>query len=317
MSAPLALETVGLTKRYGDHLALDGLDLKVEAGQVVGFLGPNGAGKTTALTTILGLTKPTEGRVRLFGEDAHEAGPALRARIGWLAQDPRVHGHLTAREALRHALALTTRLRGPEAEVRIDEALALAGLEALADRRAAGFSGGERQRLGLAQAWIHHPELLILDEPAASLDPMGRRDVLAILKRLRGRTTTLFSTHLLEDVERIADSVAILDRGRLRLQAPLAEVHRAGAGGRYRLTVRGDAMERLAVLAQQPWVAHVASDRDGEDTIVRVDVRDEARAETELLPLLTETRSVRVRAFGAETDRLEDVFVRLFDGSAA
>jgi ABC-2 type transport system ATP-binding protein len=317
VSARFALETIGLTKRYGDHLALDGLDLQVEAGQVVGFLGPNGAGKTTALTTLLGLTRPTAGRVRLFGADAEASGPAMRARIGWLAQDPRVHGHLTAREALRHALGLTTRLERREAEARIDEALALTGLEALADRRAAGFSGGERQRLGLAQAWIHRPELLILDEPAASLDPMGRRDVLAILEHLRGHTTILFSTHLLEDVERIADSVAILDRGRLRLQGPLEEVRRARAGARYRLTVRGDAMERLAVLAQQPWVAHVASDRDGEDTIVRVDVRDEARAETDLLPLLTETRTVRVRAFGAETDRLEDVFVRLFDGSPA
>ena len=317
MSVPLALRTDDLVKRYGGAAVLDGVDLRVARGTITGFLGPNGAGKTTTLKSILGLVRPDAGRIRLFGEDVATAGPALRSRVGWLAQEPRVHGHLTAREALRHALRLSRRTADDEAAERVEASLELVGLSDRADRTVRGFSGGERQRLGLAQAWIHRPELLILDEPAASLDPMGRRDVLRILERLRAETTILFSTHLLDDVERVADAVAILDRGRLRLQCSMDELRASTRGATYHLVVQGAAMARLARLAELPWIERVVTERNGTELDVRVHVRDERKAETELLAALTEGGDVRVRSFALERPRLEDVFVHLTEGNAA
>src|SRR6056297_2672104 len=294
MSVPLALRTDDLVKRYGGAAVLDGVDLRVARGTITGFLGPNGAGKTTTLKSILGLVPPDAGRIRLFGEDVATAGPALRSRVGWLAQEPRVHGHLTAREALRHALRLSRTTADDEAAERVEASLELVGLSDRADRAVRGFSGGERQRLGLAQAWIHRPELLILDEPAASLDPMGRRDVL-----------------------RVADAVAILDRGRLRLQCSMDELRASTQGATYHLVVQGEAMARLARLAELPWIERVVTDRNGTELDVRVHVRDERKAETELLAALTEGRDVRVRSFALERPRLEDVFVHLTEGNAA
>ena len=168
------IETKGLSKSYNGVQALKSLDLTVPRNSIFGFLGPNGAGKTTTMKLLLGLTRPTSGGGTLFGQDIVRDSVEIRKRVGYLAQYPRYYEHMTARGTLR----FTARFfyTGPKAEIeaRIAETLELVGLAGKADRPIQGFSGGERQRLGIAQAQINHPDLLILDEPAASLDPQGR-----------------------------------------------------------------------------------------------------------------------------------------------
>ena len=193
----IVIETKGLSKSYNGVAALKQLNLQVPKNSIFGFLGPNGAGKSTAIKLLLGLIRPTSGSGTVFGLDTVRKSPEIRTRVGYLAQDQRFYGHMTARETLR----FTARFfyTGPKAEIenRIDETLELVDLADKADRPVQGFSGGERQRLGIAQAQINYPDLLILDEPAAALDPQGRHDVLEILQRLRKYSTVSFSTHIL------------------------------------------------------------------------------------------------------------------------
>ena len=217
-----ALEIRGLSKSYGSKLALDHVDLSVEEGSIFGFLGPNGAGKTTTLRILAGLAKPTEGSVTLLGHDLARAGSELRAEIGFLPDVPGFYDWMNAREFLIFA----GKLFGVKAEAlgeRIAVLLELAGLGGVS-ARIGNYSRGMKQRLGGAQALINAPRLLLLDEPTSALDPMGRKEVLDMLASLRGRTTVFFSTHILADIERICDTVAILDQGHVAAQAPIEEL---------------------------------------------------------------------------------------------
>ena len=246
LSNQLVIETQGLSKSFGDTEALKSLNLSVPKNSIFAFLGPNGAGKTTTIKLLLGLARPTSGCAHIFGLDIIRNSADIRRRVGYLAQEPRYYEHMTARETLR----FTARFfySGPAAgvEARVAETLTLVGLEDKADRPVKGFSGGERQRLGIAQAQVNHPDLLILDEPAASLDPQGRHDVLEVMERLRKHTTIFYSTHILSDVQRVSDTVAILDRGRLIAQAPIDELL-AGSGTAYLLIVKGDVDTELLI----------------------------------------------------------------------
>ena len=183
--ASVVIETRGLSKSYGLVTALEPLDLSVQRGSIFGFLGPNGAGKSTTMKLLLGLVHPTGGSGSVFGNDIVSENFEIRKRAGYLAQSPRYYGHMTARQTLRFVARFF--YSGPESAIerRVGDSLSLVGLSDRADRRIGGFSGGELQRLGLAQAQINGAVLFILDEPALSLDPMGRRVVLAIMERSR------------------------------------------------------------------------------------------------------------------------------------
>jgi len=219
-SNPCVIQTTGLAKTYKGVQALQPLNLEVREHSICGFLGPNGAGKTTTIKLLLGLARPTGGSGRVFGLDIEKHNDEIRRRGGYLAQDPRFYEYMTARQTL----CFTARFfyEGPRAEIerRIAETLELVGLDDKADRPIKGFSGGERQRLGIAQAQVNYPDLLILDEPAASLDPIGRKDVLEVMERLRKHTTIFYSTHILDDVQRVSDTVIILNKGALVAQGP-------------------------------------------------------------------------------------------------
>jgi ABC-2 type transport system ATP-binding protein len=307
-----------LTKRYGGAngvLALDELDLDVPPGSVFGLLGPNGAGKTTTLRLLVGLAHPTRGTVAIDEGRIDPARPDRRLGIGVLDQDPRYYGWMRGRELVE----MVARLHGrpaAEARVRAAEVLERVGLADAANRRIGGYSGGMRQRLGIAQALVDRPRLLVLDEPVSSLDPEGRRDVLALIAELRETATVIFSTHVLTDIERICDRVAILDHGRLVTEAPLDELLARYALPLYRLvpeTGQDAGLARLATaLRSVPWVDRV--DVDG--VAMTVGVTDELVASRELLRAVV-AADVRLASFERVRPDLEDVFLRLVGRGSA
>ena len=313
MTAPMVISTQGLAKSYKGVRSLTGIDLKVEQHSIFGFLGPNGAGKTTTIKLLLGLARPTGGSASVFGLDIVKQSIAIRKRVGYLAQDPRFYDKMTARETLRFSARFFYKGPRDAVEQRVEETLELVGLSEKADRPTSGFSGGERQRLGIAQAQINHPDLLILDEPAAALDPMGRRDVLHVMERLRRHTTIFYSTHILDDVQRVSDAVAILNRGALVAQAPIGELL-SGGGLTYTLSVRGDGDGVGSRLADQPWVSSLSITGANGTRDLQISVNDEAAAEAHLLRLAMADSQVTVLEFGRTKHNLEEVFVDLVQG---
>src|SRR5512147_2543796 len=251
------IQTHDLSKSYKDVTALQSLNMNVAPHSIFGFLGPNGAGKTTTIKLLLGLARPTSGVASIFGMDTVRNSIEIRNRIGYLAQDPRYYDHMTARETLRFTASFFFRGPKQKIEARIEETLELVGLADKADRPIKGFSGGERQRLGIAQAQVNYPDLLILDEPAASLDPQGRHDVLEVMERLRKHTTVFYSTHILEDVQRVSDEVAILKQGELIAQAPIEQLLAGGGGIVYELVTKGAVEDARSRLSGQSWVSSV------------------------------------------------------------
>ncbi len=313
-SSSLVIETHGLSKHYDEVQALQALDLQVKEHSIFGFLGPNGAGKTTTIKLLLGLIQPTAGSGTIFDYDLQRESMEIRRRVGYLAQNPRYYDYMTARETLRFTARFF--FKGPAAaiEQRVAETLGLVGLEEKADRPIKTFSGGELQRLGIAQAQINYPDLLILDEPAASLDPQGRRDVLEVMERLRRYTTIFYSTHILDDVQRVSDTVAILNHGKLVAQAPIEELLAGSGGVIYQVGVKGPADETRARVSAQPWVASLTEKEYNGRNVWHVSVTDEAVAEAQLLRLILADAAVTVTDYGRQKYELEEIFLNIVEG---
>lgn len=313
------IQTNGLSKRFKEVEALKPLNLVVPANAIFGFLGPNGAGKSTTMKLLLGLIRPTAGSATIFGQDIVRDSLAIRAKIGYLPQQPHFYGHMTARETLRFTAECF--YRGPASKIddRVNEVLSLVGLENKADRPVKGFSGGERQRLGIAQAQINHPKLLILDEPAAALDPIGRRDVLNIMERLQDYATIFYSTHILDDVQQVSDTVAILNNGELVTQGPIESLLSGDGHVIYSVTMKGDLSQTRRRLAAQPWVSRIESaQKNGANqngaAQWQIGVTDELAAESLLLRLLLADQEVVVTEFSRKRYELEEVFISLVEG---
>jgi ABC-2 type transport system ATP-binding protein len=310
----LVIQTQGLSKSFGDIHALKSLNLQVPEKSIFAFLGPNGAGKTTTIKLLLGLTRPTSGGGTVFGQDIVRDSVDIRANVGYLPQDARFYEHMTARETLDYTAKFF--YKGPQSEIdkRVDEMVELVGLTGKADRPIKGFSGGERQRLGIAQAEINYPDLLILDEPAASLDPQGRRDVLAVMSRIRKYATIFYCTHILDDVQRVSDQVAIVNQWELITQAPIEELLSGTGEIVYSVTLRGDAASAYAHVDEQSWVSGIEASQRGDQTIWQVSVTDEAAAEDQLLSLLV-SAGLKVSDFGRKEYDLEDIFLSIVERS--
>ena len=303
-----AVELVDVYKVFRTSPALDGLSLSVPEGSVFGFLGPNGAGKTTTLRILAGLARPTSGEARVLGHDVAEAGGDVRALIGFLPDVPAFYKWMTAPQYLRFAGSLFG-LRGAVLEARVAALLDLAGLAGVGTR-IGGFSRGMKQRLGVAQALVNAPRLLLLDEPTSALDPIGRREVLDMIAALRGRTTVFFSTHILADVERVCDTVAIIDNGRVAAHAPIDELRRR-RGGLNRLAVEVDEPQRLtAALAGAAWLRAIETAEDGG---LRLATDDLETAQREL-PALVARLGLALRRLESDELNLEDVFIDLVEG---
>jgi ABC-2 type transport system ATP-binding protein len=313
-SNSFVIETNRLCKSYNGVQVLNDLNLTVQQHSIFGFLGPNGAGKTTTMKILLGLIKPTSGSGKIFGDDIVRDGVAIRERIGYLPQQPHFVDYWTARETLRFTANFF--FSGPKAaiEERIQETLVLVGLEDKADRSVKGFSGGEKQRLGIAQAQINYPDLLILDEPAAALDPLGRHAVLEVMEKLRKHTTIFYSTHILDDVQRVSDSVAILNRGQLIACGPIEQIMCGKDGTVFTFTVNGLDGRIEKRLRQLNWITHARAARHNGTTVWQVGVSDAVAAETQLLRHILADEEITVTEFSRKKYDLEEVFMKLVKG---
>ena len=213
-----AIEIMNLKKDYGDVRALRGLNLKVEPGQVFGFCGPNGAGKTTTLKILVGLVFPTSGHARIGGIDVVERGVEARKLVGYLPESYGLPRWDTPRKFLAY-MGMMSGMPKEGLKPAVEEKAKELGFTDLLDRKLSGLSKGNRQKVGIAQALIHDPDVLLLDEPTTGLDPIGRNEILAQMKSLSKKgKTVLFSTHILSDVEKICDTVAIIHNGSLILE---------------------------------------------------------------------------------------------------
>lgn len=308
------ISTKGLCKSYKSVQALKSLDLTVPENSIFGFLGPNGSGKTTTIKLLLGLARPTAGSGTVLGHDILRDNLEVRRRIGYLAQNPSFYEHMTARQTLEFRARFI--YSGPKDLIddRVDETLELVGLAQKADRQIKGFSGGEIQRLGIGQAQINHPELLILDEPAANLDPGGRHDVLEVMERLRKHTTIFYSTHILSDVQQVSDTVAILNFGELVAQAPLDELLAIGDKTLYSLVLDNTSIEAENLVRSQPWVTDLLVAQKGDHFGWQVTVTESETAQSELLRLILTDRSINVLEFGQKKFDLEEVFLNITEG---
>ncbi len=302
-----AVSVQNLKKYYGSVHALDGLTMDVAPGSVYGFLGPNGAGKTTTLRLLTGLALPTSGAAQVAGVNVFKEPGKLARHIGHLPEEPAFYTWMSPREFLDYLGGLYG-LSGSALTARRNELLALVKLEDASKRHIAGFSRGMRQRLGVAAALIHHPEVLFLDEPVSALDPAGRKEVLDLIEGLRGQCTVVMSTHILADVERVCDVVGIINKGRMVVQANREELLERYAIPAFELEADDhSALKRWTeTLGSLPWVAGVAPQNGS----FRVNVKDTRIAKQNLLKNAVEAGLVLNR-FEEVRPSLEDVFLQL------
>jgi ABC-2 type transport system ATP-binding protein len=296
------IETSGLTKRFGERVAVANVDLQVPRGAAYGYLGPNGAGKTTLIRMLLGLTRASAGTMRLLGHPVPDERAAALARVGAIVEEPRFHRHLTGRENLTVIAAARER----EAHGRIDGALARVGLSHRADERVKRYSLGMRQRLGVARSLLADPELLILDEPTNGLDPAGIHEFRDMIRGFvaEGRTV-LLSSHLLDEVEKICDEVAIVDQGRVVAQGPIDAL---AAGARESILIAtSDDEQALAIFSAQRGVESATREASG----VRVTLTADAGAAGDELSRCLVLAGLAIRRFEPARVSLEQRFLEI------
>jgi len=304
------IETNRLVKKYREIRALDGLNLNVSSGVIYGFLGPNGAGKTTTLRVLAGMVRPDSGEARIRGEEVrmHDRGHLLN--IGVLPEEPSFYGWMTAIGYLRDFVAPLYGMEKQAASRRASEIIEMVGLDYAANRRIQGFSRGMRQRLGLAGAFVHRPQVLLLDEPVSALDPAGRKDVLDLIDNLRGETTILLSTHILGDVERICDVIGIINQGKMVIEADREVLLSRYARPIIEIEIEDDLRPWAEKVRRMSFVQQVQVGR----RVIRVQVKHIETAQHLLIRALSEA-DVLVNRFELMRPTLEDVFLQLTKGS--
>jgi ABC-2 type transport system ATP-binding protein len=301
------VEIRGLVKEYKNVVAVNGLDLTVAQGKIFGFLGQNGSGKTTTLRMMTALAKPTHGTIDICGERVRFGENKCGKYIGFLPDVPQFYDWMTPREYLTLCGNLLS-MENEDLKNRINETLSLVGLDEV-NRRIKGFSRGMKQRLGIAQALIHRPKLILLDEPTSALDPIGRKEVLDIIKALSGDITVFFSTHILSDVERICDTIGILHKGKLVLSGSLDEI-KAGYSSQTITLQIGDNSRHIEVFAALKELMAIKTVEALDVGKYKIISRDIQEVRAKICPLLSGMNVPLMRFEESETT-LEDAFVEV------
>ncbi|MBC1823227.1 ABC transporter ATP-binding protein [Listeria seeligeri] len=246
------LKIQGLKKKYNGKLVIKGINLTINNKECVALIGPNGAGKTTIINMIVQILTPDEGQITLDEQDAK----LVREKIGFLPQYPEFYGWMTAVECLRFMGKLSN-MEKKDIETRIQEVLLLVGLADKAKKKISTYSGGMRQRLGIAQAILHRPALLILDEPVSALDPIGRREMIQLLENLKKEITILFSTHILKDAEEICDRIAIIKEGELVTDKTVTQLLQEESSSVFDVEFIGDSDAWQQILIQNEFIEKI------------------------------------------------------------
>ncbi len=305
------IEAERLTKRYAGHTAVNELSFQVARGEIVGFLGPNGAGKTSTMRMLSCFLPPTAGRARVAGFDVMSQSLEVRRRLGYMPENTPLYPDMRVREFLSYRAAIRG-LERTRAKRRLGEVLELCSLTDVGDRIIGQLSKGYRQRVGLADALLHEPELLILDEPTIGLDPQQIRAVRDIIRGLAGKHTVLLSTHILPEVEATCSRVIIIKRGRIAASGTAAElVAQSQIANEVRLELQAGADDVAARLTAVPGVAGVTTrEADGEWSRFTLSAVPAADPRPEIARLAQE-RGWKLRELSRRTPGLEEVFVRL------
>jgi len=295
------LKVMDLVKKYGHSNVVKGLDFHIDEGRCVSLIGPNGAGKTTTLKMLSGLLEPTSGSIYFQGDK----GKDLREFIGYLPQYPTFFNWMTGKEFLIFAGQLA-KINRKEAEKRSDELLDRVGLKDAKKRKIAGYSGGMKQRLGLAQALIHQPKLLLLDEPVSALDPLGRREVLDMMREIKQETTILFSTHVLHDAQEISDDILIMHDGNIAISGELEKVIEQYQQPMIRIEFESMANKWLNFLESFSFVSEV----NIEGNVAGILTKDLVLGKQTLLKEIVD-RNLPIRKFEIVQTTLEDLFLEV------
>lgn len=308
------LQVSGLAKSFGAVHAVKKVDFTIEEGHCVALLGPNGAGKTTTIRMITGLLKPSAGQMKFHGVGADDN---QRSMLGYLPQSPTFYNWMSGQEYVVYAGRLCG-LSAETAQKRAKELLERVGLAEAAKRRIRGYSGGMRQRLGLAQALVHQPRLLIMDEPVSALDPLGRREVLTLLRELKQETTVLFSTHVLHDAEELCDDVIIIRDGQVALHGSLSDIRNEHQKPVIELRMEEDAhserwlaafIEKVEAMSLEPSQSRIIERVEVQHGIVRFTADNVNTARQMLLDELAQER-VKVKRLEVGYTSLEDLFMK-------
>ncbi len=298
----MSLVTISnLTKSFGKEKAVNNVSFEIKKGSCIALLGPNGAGKTTTLRMLAGIIKPTSGSIQFTGMEKGDH----RRHIGYLPQHPVFYNWMTAEEFLLYVGQLA-HLSKKEAKAKTDELLELVGLVDAKKKRIRGFSGGMKQRLGIAQTMIHNPRLIMLDEPVSALDPVGRREVIEMMRELKKQTTILFSTHVLHDAEEVCDDIVIIRKGEVALEGTLPELRRNHQQPLLTVSAEDNIQGWLTSIKEYDWV----SDMNSDEHSATIFVKDVEEARVKLLQDIS-SKKIPITSFSVGRSSLEDLFMKV------
>lgn len=305
----MSIKVTNLTKKFGDFIAVDKLEFQVQKNHVVGFLGPNGAGKTTTLRMIVGLSEATSGSIEISGVPVIFGNSASNQKIGYLSELPSFYLWMNGVEYLNF-VADIFRIEPVKKQAKIDELLKLVNLWDARGKKIGTYSGGMKQRLGIAQALINDPEVVILDEPVSALDPIGRKETLEIIERLKVDKTILLSTHVLSDVDRICDDVVIVNHGKLVAMSPLPELKAKHASPMLEIEFNKTPEKLLPDLKNQSWVKKFEND----GSMLKIWLNDNDVVKDNLPIEYFVNKKIGILNYGLRMPEMEDLFIELVGG---
>ena len=306
----IVVKTENLKKVYSEVVAVNDLNLEIKKGSVFGLLGPNGAGKTTTLKMLMGFTRPTAGNAFILGQKVSNNNLEYRKKIGYLPDVPAFYNWMRADEYLIFSGKLMG-IKGQALNDKVNQLLKISGLDGV-DTKIGGFSRGMKQRLGLAQALINNPEIVFLDEPTSALDPIGRREVLELIKEFSGNATVVLSTHILTDVERVCDTVGILNKGNLIKKDTMSSLKNEYIEKGIRFEISGTKINSFEKnLKKKDWLEKIEKEySENNSSKYKIIVNDLEKAR-QVIPGIISEHQLKLNKFDLIESTLEDIFVRV------